>query len=111
MFGQGQHDQFCDACLTHQYQSFSNGLAIGDGSRGVWFGGWPGNTLYTHSLPPNNESCQNGSSIPQGIYTLGSNHSGGAQATFADGHVEFVSSSIERDVWRALGTRAGNEAQ
>jgi prepilin-type N-terminal cleavage/methylation domain-containing protein/prepilin-type processing-associated H-X9-DG protein len=37
----------------------------------------------------------------------GSWHSGGAQVVFADGHVEFISNSIDKATWRALGTRDG----
>jgi len=36
-------------------------------------------------------------------------HSGGAHFLFADGHVEFVSYSIDRDLFRARGTFAGGE--
>ncbi len=36
-------------------------------------------------------------------------HSGGVNVTFGDGSVRFVADTVERDVWRALGTRAGGE--
>jgi prepilin-type N-terminal cleavage/methylation domain-containing protein/prepilin-type processing-associated H-X9-DG protein len=38
-----------------------------------------------------------------------SNHPGGAQILFADGHVSFISETIDRNTWSALGTRAGGE--
>lgn len=38
-----------------------------------------------------------------------SRHSGGVQVLFADGHVSFISETIDRDTWSALGTRAGRE--
>ncbi len=38
-----------------------------------------------------------------------SRHPGGAQMMFADGHASFVSETIDRDTWSALGTRAGGE--
>ena len=38
-----------------------------------------------------------------------SNHSGGTQFVFADGHVSLLINSIDRAVYSALGTRAGNE--
>ena len=38
-----------------------------------------------------------------------SHHSGGAQVLFADGHSAFVSETIDRGAWSALGTRAGGE--
>jgi prepilin-type N-terminal cleavage/methylation domain-containing protein/prepilin-type processing-associated H-X9-DG protein len=36
-------------------------------------------------------------------------HSGGVNVTFGDGSVRFIADTIQRDVWRALGTRAGGE--
>ncbi|MCO6046620.1 DUF1559 domain-containing protein [Aeoliella sp. ICT_H6.2] len=44
-------------------------------------------------------------------YTLAgrSNHSGGVNAARCDASVEFVTSDIDLAVWRALGSRAGNE--
>jgi prepilin-type processing-associated H-X9-DG protein len=36
-------------------------------------------------------------------------HSGGVNVTFGDGSVRFVTDSVQRDVWRAVGTRAGGE--
>ncbi|MGN6134975.1 MAG: DUF1559 family PulG-like putative transporter [Aureliella sp.] len=37
-------------------------------------------------------------------------HVGGVQATFCDGHVSFVSDSIDYNLWNALGTASGAEA-
>ncbi len=36
-------------------------------------------------------------------------HTGGLMATFADGHVQFVSNNIDFGTWNALGTRNGGE--
>lgn len=36
-------------------------------------------------------------------------HTGGVQAGLADGSVHFLSSSIDQEVWRALGTRSAGE--
>ena len=38
-----------------------------------------------------------------------SRHPGGVQVLFADGHASFISETIDRDTWSALGTRAGRE--
>jgi prepilin-type N-terminal cleavage/methylation domain-containing protein/prepilin-type processing-associated H-X9-DG protein len=109
-FGPGQHDEFCRACLAHEYLTWPDGEVFGDFWYGPWYQGLEGKTLYTHCLPPNSESCTNGPNFDAGIYSLSSHHAGGAQVAFADAHVEVVGSSIDRAVWRALGSRAGSEA-
>ena len=38
-----------------------------------------------------------------------SNHPGGVQCVFADGHVSLINESIDKTVWSAMGTRAGRE--
>ena len=40
---------------------------------------------------------------------FGSQHPGGAMFTFADGHVEFLSESIDTTTYQALSTYAGGE--
>jgi prepilin-type N-terminal cleavage/methylation domain-containing protein/prepilin-type processing-associated H-X9-DG protein len=39
-----------------------------------------------------------------------SRHPGGAQVSFADGHVQMIAATIDAAVWSALGTRAQGEA-
>ncbi len=41
--------------------------------------------------------------------SFSSSHSGGAHVAYADGHVSFISETIDEDTWSALGTRAGRE--
>ena len=38
-----------------------------------------------------------------------SRHPGGVNACFADGSVDFISETVERDTWHAMWTRAGGE--
>ena len=38
-------------------------------------------------------------------------HSGGVNVTFGDGSVRFMAEGVQRDLWRALATRAGGEAE
>ncbi len=67
-------------------------------------------TSYNHAQEPNGR-------IPDavalvgwtGIATARSAHPGGVNCLMADGSVRFVSESIGRTVWRALGTRNGGE--
>jgi prepilin-type processing-associated H-X9-DG protein len=70
---------------------------------------------YNHVLTPNQNSCFNGPrTAPEAedykAITSTSQHSGGVNVLFADGHVKFVSDSIDRSVWHAAGTRNGGEA-
>jgi type II secretory pathway pseudopilin PulG len=77
---------------------------------GVWYG----NLYYTHVLPPNRFSCLNGkTSDPSLPFALPptSAHAGGVHVCYADGSCRFVSDSIDRKVWWALGTRSGSETE
>jgi prepilin-type processing-associated H-X9-DG protein len=38
-----------------------------------------------------------------------SRHPGGVHAVLVDGHVSFISDAIDATMWRALGSRNGNE--
>lgn len=69
-------------------------------------GGW-GVMAYCHGSPPNRPSCDNRIFVPDGLWTAASLHGGGVNVAFADGHVVFVSDSIDRQVWRDFGSRAG----
>lgn len=78
-------------------------------------------TLYNHALTPNSKipDCSGdlisqaasedvrGSSI--GLFTPTSYHTGGVNVVFCDGHTDFVSSSVDLGVWRAMSTRNGSE--
>jgi len=76
--------------------------------------------MFTVLMTPNSKSCADVNS--QGAYafyfasgdtgvTPSSNHSGGVNVAMADGSVTFVSDAIDRNVWWAMGTRDGGEAQ
>jgi prepilin-type N-terminal cleavage/methylation domain-containing protein len=92
----------------------------------VWF------AAVTTILPPNSASCfiaEGGISqhLTNGIWTAGSEHTGGVQAALADGSVRFISSTIDAGnlstvapaatgggispygVWGALGTKSAGE--
>lgn len=71
---------------------------------GPWYSPNLGNCLYNHVLPPNSPSCSD-SSVQSGIFSAGSQHPGGANVLFADGHVRLVADQTDREVWREMGSR------
>lgn len=81
-----------------------------------WVNGGLATTQYNHTMPPNTPSCRyqaisGGGNDPLIIQaaTAGSRHGGGANSLSMDGSVRFVKETVNRQVWAALGTRAGRE--
>ncbi len=86
-----------------------------------WSNGWPfagyDSTEYNHVAPPNwsGQDCGNYSAIPDtpgehAIVSARSQHPGAVNLAFGDGHVATVSDDIDLLVWRAWGSRNGEEA-
>lgn len=79
------------------------------------FGWWDGDyrtTLYNHYLTPNskaNDCWQTSPPHNPAIKAARSNHPGGVNALFTDGHVQFVKDSVALPTWRSLATRASGE--
>lgn len=75
--------------------------------------GWYYHESYNHVMTPNRNSCTNGGLLSANrlAVTVTSLHSGGVNVAFADGGVRFISNSIDRKVWRAVGTRNGGETE
>lgn len=70
-------------------------------------------TSYDHILGPNSPIPDCGVdgdfSLSGAAVTARSWHNGGVNVAFADGNARFVNQNIALSVWRAMGTRAGNE--
>ncbi len=78
--------------------------------KGCGDGGLAEHTCYFHELPPNSNSCYLAPTILGiGINAPSSFHGDGANLLLVDGSVKFITSRIDRAVWKALGTRAGND--
>ncbi|MFO0890360.1 MAG: DUF1559 domain-containing protein [Isosphaeraceae bacterium] len=78
---------------------------------GAWFvGNYEDGTMGNTTLPPNTPvmDCTFHSAASP-WKSARSNHPGGVNAAFADGHVSFVKNTVNELTWRALGTRAGGE--
>jgi prepilin-type N-terminal cleavage/methylation domain-containing protein len=69
-------------------------------------------TFYTHTMTPNsrNRDCIRTVGFDRGHMAARSYHPGGVNTCFGDGTVRFVSDSVSDIVWRAAGTKAGNES-
>lgn len=92
------------------------------GSGQYWFSTYPWHVVimsYLHAGPPNQPACQNpqeyfGASWltyggPTGSVPPTSNHPGGVNVCFADGHVQFIKDSVNLQAWWGIGTRASGE--
>ena len=78
------------------------------GSR--WPDGRPFFAGISTVLAPNSPACKDAQGDWQwGIWTPSSRHTGVSQFCFADGSVTSVTSEVDEDVFRALGTKAGRE--
>ena len=69
-------------------------------------------TSYCHAQEPNGripDAILNNQASRWGIVTARSLHPGGVNALMSDGSTRFVSETIARRTWRALGTRNGGE--
>jgi prepilin-type processing-associated H-X9-DG protein len=78
----------------------------------TWFYGDFECTAYVHAQEPNGripDAIRVGGYLEIGIVTARSLHPGGVNSLMADGSARFVKESIERKVWRGLGTRNGDE--
>ena len=72
---------------------------------------------YNHTIPPNRPGCYSiapprhtGFDYINGAIPATSLHDGGVHTAFADGHVAFVSESIDDKIWMNLGSRNGGES-
>ncbi len=82
-----------------------------DRGNGWWDGDYRSNT-YNHYLTPN--STQNDcltAFVPHNPAwkAARSNHPGGVNVLFCDGHVGFIKDGVSTATWRALSTRSGGE--
>jgi prepilin-type processing-associated H-X9-DG protein len=69
-------------------------------------------TTYCHAQEPNGHIPDGASasySAAWGVTTARSWHRGGLNVLMGDGSVRFVSDTVRRPIWRALGTRNGGE--
>ncbi len=102
-------------------QCHAAGLLLQQTRGSRWLYGAPGHSMYNHLRGPNDKDIDCRGGLPHSIRTnfwwdrlslnvaARSQHSGGVHALFVDGHVKFISNSINLGTWQALGSRNGNE--
>jgi len=97
----------------------NNGLQSWRGHYWAW--GAEAESMFNTIVPPSStqhpwgacrfgcQGCGVNSSDHSNINSATSNHPGGANVCMADGHVQFIKSSISYQVWWSLGTKANGE--
>jgi prepilin-type processing-associated H-X9-DG protein len=93
----------------HTHADLSNSAYLGRS----WLSGWaPTGSTYMHVKQPNTNHCHFSHSVSTGdfIVTPTSNHVGGVNVAFADGHVQFVTDDVQSNVWWSMGSRNGRES-
>ncbi|MFO0950125.1 MAG: DUF1559 domain-containing protein [Isosphaeraceae bacterium] len=97
-------ETFRDCEAVDKTSTPSNGES---GSGAPWLDGFLHTSIYKHVSPPNRASCYN---YPARLtMTASSLHPGGVNVGFIDGSVRFIKDTINRDVWRAIGSMNGGE--
>jgi prepilin-type N-terminal cleavage/methylation domain-containing protein/prepilin-type processing-associated H-X9-DG protein len=88
-----------------------------------WYWGWGADTMsmFNTIVPPSSTTstwgqcrfgcvgCGSYSADHSNITNANSNHPGGANVLMGDGSVRFVKSTLQPNIWWALGTKAGGE--
>ncbi len=114
-FGPAEMRELTEHCLSAEVRAVAPRASLFFGHT-LYVGSEP---RYNHLLPPNNwPFTQNGVSegpfapdgVSEGPFGPSSQHEGGAQVLFLDGSVSFISNSIDREVFWALGTINGGES-
>ncbi len=108
-------EAFTPVVSNFNFSSMGRWIVGTDFSNG-WPFGFYSSTMYNHVAPPNwrGYDCGSWSAIPDApgehaIISARSMHRGGVMVAFGDGSSKFVTDSIDRNVWRALGSRDGSE--
>ncbi len=106
-FGPGQQEAFAANCRVLPAVPQSEGWIGNMFGRGIpWHrGGDFSATFYNPVLLPNNPSCLNKNTVPSAASTAGSQHPNGVSLLFGDGRVEFISETIDFELWRSMASR------
>jgi prepilin-type N-terminal cleavage/methylation domain-containing protein/prepilin-type processing-associated H-X9-DG protein len=107
--------------VDYDTQCTGAGLSLQHTRGSRWIYGAPAHSMYNHFLAPNDSRLDCRGGLPHSsrsdpywrelslAVAARSRHPGGVHSLFCDGSVKFISSSVETNVWRALGSRDGQE--
>jgi prepilin-type N-terminal cleavage/methylation domain-containing protein/prepilin-type processing-associated H-X9-DG protein len=110
-----------NTCNANFLNASAAGKSLSTNRGWLWSWGMETMTMFNTIVPPNSTqypwaSCRNGclgcdtvSADHGNITPATSNHPGGCNVAMADGHVQFIKSSISMNTWWQLGTRANGE--
>jgi prepilin-type processing-associated H-X9-DG protein len=109
----GNYDTKVTNCNGYAQANMGTGNHLTHAGR-TWFLGMYNysmfNTVHTPNSP--NADCMEGGCGEfdcNGTFTATSNHPGGVNVLMLDGQVRFVSNSVDRTIWWAVGSKAGQE--
>jgi len=103
--GRGFHNGIETDCMNRRDPN-ARGMMLGTASTDVrrghfGFSGRAADSSFHTALPPNSPSCQSGNSRDSwGVYSASSNHAGGVNVGFFDGHGRFISDTVNwKSTW------------
>ena len=99
------------ACLNQTGLNDAGGGRVMRGSSWSWNNFMCGSD-YSHCMMPNEKSCHafGDDWVNETLLAANSMHAGGVVVTMVDGSVQFVTDSVQNEVWWAYGTRKGAES-
>ncbi|MBX3441999.1 MAG: DUF1559 domain-containing protein [Planctomyces sp.] len=115
-FERGREEEFAEHCLNPDHHlTHLGGANHADSGMWCYYCVTGPSNGYDHMLPPNRIGCFRGGPFPNDTGGSASApatslHPGGVNVVFCDGSVRFIADGVDRRIWRALGSRAGNEA-
>lgn len=107
--------------IDYETQCSGAGLVLQQTRGSKWLYGAPGHSMYNHIRRPNDPGVDCRGGLPHSIRTnfwwdrlshnvaAHSRHPGGVHALFCDGHVKFVTATIDLQTWQAAGSRNSGE--
>jgi len=95
-----------DALIDHCLSSPMQGWYCFSGR--YWIYQAAAHTAYNHNGAPNDPRPSCGGQI-YGLLPPRSNHPHSVRVLFGDGHAEVVNNSVQRELWRAMGSRNGGD--